>query len=70
MNDEAYTSTCPCGANLIGSAGDVVSTAPSAATVTCFNGHEWTVQERRVAPTGAMTWKLGLRLDEYSRQPD
>jgi hypothetical protein len=39
-------------------------------TVTCLNHHEWTVRERQVGTDGAMSWRLGVRLDEYSRRLD
>jgi len=70
MAERTLTSNCPCGASLVGAAGTPGAEAGPDDTVTCLNHHEWTVRERQVGVDGAMSWRLGVRLDEYSRQTD
>ena len=70
MTEQAFRTTCTCGADLIGTAGAIGADAGRDETVTCLNRHEWSVRGRRVGPDGAMSWRLGMRLDEYSRRPN
>jgi hypothetical protein len=70
MTERTFTATCPCGASLIGAAGAPGMEVGPGDTVTCLNHHEWTVREREVGGDGAMAWRLGVRLDEYSRRVD
>jgi hypothetical protein len=70
MVERTFTSTCPCGASLVGAAGRPGVAAGAGDTVTCLNHHEWTVRERQVGADGSMSWRLGVRIDEYSRRID
>ena len=70
MTERTFTSNCPCGASLIGAAGTPGAVVGPGDTVTCLNHHEWTVRERLVGVDGSMAWRLGVRIDEYSRRRD